>query len=299
MSFIFLIVLAFVPAVGALQAPREYVDYDLMSGSSPMCPEMPEKKNLVFIHIPKNAGSTIEDIAHKANLSWGRFGQYDKCKYKDFNFGACPHWHRAPRDVQSDIMNNYKEQDSFCVVRHPLGRAVSQYKWMVKETVRHGSAFVLGRICMDIIEKHQCDAKGLNACLDRLLEPYYTEAENNFTFSSGCHMRPQTDYLYGKGGGATCKHVLRFENLAPSFNELMKKFKLPMRLKADQGSNIVDDDCQLSVSDLNSTTLGSLKEVYSEDFTRLGYASNETEPFSLLAQSQVYTEYDLEGYFEN
>jgi len=69
-----------------------------------------QKLNLKFIHIPKTAGTSIENAAQYNNLLWGRF---DK-SLKSFGSRA---WH-CPQKT-----NCY----CFCVIREPFDRFISQF----------------------------------------------------------------------------------------------------------------------------------------------------------------------------
>ena len=69
-------------------------------------------KELKFIHITKNAGTFIEDIAKRKNILFGRFhGEYG-------------YWHHFFPNVDENIKNKY---DWFMVVRNPYDRIISEY----------------------------------------------------------------------------------------------------------------------------------------------------------------------------
>jgi hypothetical protein len=73
-------------------------------------------KELYFIHIPKNAGSTIEEIFKKNNIDLG--------KYKTNKEGLiCSEWHIPPK-YNKDI--NFKNYKTFCIVRNLIDRIISE-----------------------------------------------------------------------------------------------------------------------------------------------------------------------------
>jgi hypothetical protein len=68
-------------------------------------------KNLYFIHIPKTAGTSIENAAKNNNLLWGRFDTTLKSSKN------IPAWH-CPQEILPYC---------FCVIRNPFDRFISQF----------------------------------------------------------------------------------------------------------------------------------------------------------------------------
>ena len=97
---------------------RQFPGADDLSALFQLPPPQPGDKPLVFLHIPKNAGSAI-------NSRYRRFLIREKnfTKYKHQN---CPYWHLPPR--YWGPYNPYKDNKTFCVVRHPVDKAVSEFK---------------------------------------------------------------------------------------------------------------------------------------------------------------------------
>merc|ERR1712217_414021 len=86
----------------------------------------PEK--LVFLHIPKNAGSAIEHAGIAHGVRWGMFMNFSGC---DMGSSQCrPLYHTPPAEMRSHSM--YSDARVFCTIRNPYARAVSVYKFMVK-----------------------------------------------------------------------------------------------------------------------------------------------------------------------
>jgi hypothetical protein len=100
-------------------------------------------RRLLFVHIPKTAGSTMEmDVALRQdrNLTWG------KCMFVNGASG-CPmsrdarysfgrpnitqpsYWHVPVHYFPLHGYNPY-DADTFAVIRHPVDRAVSEYHYM-------------------------------------------------------------------------------------------------------------------------------------------------------------------------
>ena len=77
---------------------------------------------LTFLHIPETAGSTIETLS----IDWKK----KRCGKNENGVvwkRACD-WHTPPRDIQPRE-RLYPAAETFCVVRDPLDRLLSLYKF--------------------------------------------------------------------------------------------------------------------------------------------------------------------------
>ncbi len=69
-------------------------------------------KKLKFLHITKCGGTTIENIAFKRNIKWGRFDT------------DLPFWHYPLNQMPLRLLLDF---DWFVIVRHPLTRLLSEF----------------------------------------------------------------------------------------------------------------------------------------------------------------------------
>jgi chondroitin 4-sulfotransferase 11 len=67
------------------------------------------KYNTIFIHIPKNAGTSIETY------------------FKNKNFKKQPRKHADIEDIKKDFLDLYRSYDKFAIIRNPYDRMVSWY----------------------------------------------------------------------------------------------------------------------------------------------------------------------------
>ena len=84
------------------------------------------KKELFFIHIPKNAGTTIENIAFEHNILWGV--KYFKKNNSQLNINIPKKnnlWHLPPKYFLDDT---YKGKIIFAIVRNQYERIISECK---------------------------------------------------------------------------------------------------------------------------------------------------------------------------
>jgi hypothetical protein len=69
---------------------------------------------LEFIHIPKTAGTSVEDFGLENNIKWGRYNK----KYLNENYKLCSNWHSP----------NFKyKKNNFTIIRNPYDRIISEY----------------------------------------------------------------------------------------------------------------------------------------------------------------------------
>lgn len=85
------------------------VAYDLNQNLSDDTP-------LIFVHIPKNAGTTITQIAKDNGINW---------TYQTERTCNCTKYHIPP----SEVIKSYRVP-IFCVVRNPYTRILSEYNYM-------------------------------------------------------------------------------------------------------------------------------------------------------------------------
>ena len=189
---------------------------------------------LFFIHIPKNAGTSIEDVAKKHNINWGRFYSFNiNDKYK-----KCSKWHIPPKYYEND----YKNKKLFCIVRNPYTRIVSEFKY-----------------------SHQGEQNKEN--LNKWIKSLPHEFNNN-KFLNDCHLLPQTEFIKNKDDSINKEiEILRFENLNIDFKNLLNKYnykdmKLPMNNKSK---------VNLTHRDLNNESKNIIKKIYKTDFETFDY----------------------------
>lgn len=208
-----------------------------------------ELPDLVFIHIPKNAGSLIEDLGHENHVEWGRFMDFNQCDWDARVSVECSRWHVPPRYLFSP--NVYTESKAFCVSRHPYERALSQFKWTY--TPPHGP--------------DDCTVENLNTYLKNSLQKLLDGDE----FQQDCHLIPQTEYIWDENGHQFCKDILRLEDLTKEFNALMKHNGYDIELLSDRADNKLSTCANLTVDDFTNDTIAMLNNAYYEDFKRLKY----------------------------
>lgn len=192
------------------------------------------EKFVEFIHIPKNAGTTIENIAKKKGVRWGRF----KPEHQQFlNTKLCNYWHVPP--VYFNEGSFYDTDSTFCVLRNPFSRIISEYAYRYRE------------------DPNMDNSKDLNAWIKMTLT---NENLNNGKFD--CHLFPQSKYIYDDVADVyTCDNILRFEHLEDDFNHLMSKENYDLKLVEKHNTN----NFNLQVSDIEESNIKLIERLYARD----------------------------------
>lgn len=155
---------------------------------------------LDFVHIPKTAGTAIENAANEKGVKWGYLKDIKSIK-------NCSHHHDP-----DEIINLNKTL--FTVVRDPYSRMVSNYNcpWVNKD-------------CKN-------DPKEMNKWIVENLEKL-----KESPFILDCHLVPQYNYVYNEEK-RRIKHIIKYENLDQEFRDLMELYKLEIKLEKKQNTKI-------------------------------------------------------------
>lgn len=214
---------------------------------------------LVFLHIPKNAGRSIEDVflpAHD-NQDWGRPNRLNSAaRYLLDRTRSDMAWrHRIGTQditvaaqhltyVEMEMLGLLPEQEPraiFCVCRNPFDRAVSSVT-------------------------HFKGAPGDPREFERSLAEWLEEPLSDH--NRRAHRRTQRAFVLDSKGADAATHVLRFESLQADFDGMLADLglsakELPWRGKAGRGRDL---------SALYTPEAKRLVErAYGEDLEHFGY----------------------------
>ena len=245
-------------------------------------------RKLQLIHIPKTGGGTLEDVGFKHGVKWGKYRE-------DWPGGNCPRgcprtwqpcsgWHIPPPVFKhlSTREDPYEGYHTFCAVRHPFRRAISEYLWTGGECSAEGlnSAVhsVLGQINATIHTLVQDFPSIPPDMLEAASKVKYPGMGRKFDkdsdASSDCHWLPQ--WLYTKD---SCGTILRTESLMADFKAMMKLWGhqingSEMRSATFSHSNFKRTGCELAVGALDARSVQLLTTVYRKDFEDFSYDAN-------------------------
>lgn len=223
-------------------------------------------QDLMFLHIGRNAGTSIENVGKINGVNWGRFdtrlfGQApERMSNKQSLVSGVPNWFcplsaTCPRLIPNtvEVSNNL-----FCVVRHPFERVVSMYKCpQIKDFARRFRTvndFVPALV--GELEKNEFAFEG--RCVAQWKYVYLTEAD-------------------ARNGKAFTKHVLRHEQLAQDFKNLIASrtsashpsfFTLDRKDNVSVGRNANE----AATSSLNAQSKQIVKRFFAKDFQYLHFS---------------------------
>jgi hypothetical protein len=203
---------------------------------------------LEFIHIPKNAGTTIENIANDEGIKWGRF----KPKFKETITDEinCTYWHTPPRHFDKKT-SPYATDETFCVIRDPIERLISEYKYRFRDG--HDSVGVY------------FTPYSLNKWIELVIQKdFHSNGKMN------CHHIPQSQYVFDDNGVRTCDNILRFNHINNDFTNLMKEHDLEhLKLDTNHNSSSSHNQPKLTPDDITQENIQKIQSVYKDDFELL------------------------------
>jgi len=193
-----------------------------------------EKRNLYFVHIPKNAGNSIRPICRK---------QYIK---------VITHNIRRRNNRLLATYRGKKRIHAFCVSRNPYDRTVSAYYYLLNNTTH----------------KHDiADRK-------KYIDPYsdFTDFIKNglaHAAKNQLHFLPQVFWIKNQNGEPEVETTLKMKNLQDELDAFCQKMGLP-----PQKLKITNTSYRKSSWEVYYTpeTRKIVAEIYYDDFAFFDYA---------------------------
>lgn len=201
-----------------------------------------DDRSLLFIHVPKVAGTSIERrlvrAGWKMTFRATRRTEGDRFLLRRV---SPQHYHGS---MLRDLFKLDRFDAVFTFVREPVARFRSEYAFRHRRPGGDGSAATV------------------NEWTERMLRTYET---NPFVLDN--HLRPQHEFLVPQA------HCYRLEDgLEAAMSDLNQRYHLdlptdfPYALKSDNPGQLASRDVELSPA-----VLGRLAGFYREDFERFGY----------------------------
>jgi len=246
-----------------------------------------------FIHIPKNAGTSIENTAAKYGVLWGRFNVFPNAelwptRHQTIVGSHCSFWH-DPFYLQDGTPEWFQRHEKFCVTRDPYARIVSEYKYRATRFA-NGTRFHDDRraslsTAWDEAEVGQnnlhdsffmwtspyplCSVEGLNHYVQHFVRRYPSGWGYNQR-TCDCHFIPQSRYIWRPNGSLFCHNILRMGEFPEAFDGFMESRGSPIRM--GRPSNEAKNCENVTANHLSSDMRALIESVYQDDFLRLNYS---------------------------
>jgi hypothetical protein len=235
------------------------------------------ERPLKFLHIPKTAGSAIENAAGENGINWGSCAFFHKpkrdiCDYPGTEWPMRIGWWHLPTYVfplaESDP---YQHAEVFGVIRDPYERMVSEFYYICTLKVKDWRPDQCNRSKLH-------ESTYMNQWLMRKMHDRETKTAAGYLLDNG-HFTPQFEYIVGPHETRYVDYILRLDDtLNPQFAHLMQVFGLGhVKLKKFQALGSAEDfkdrsdDTHLTTDALDKHTLDWIHNRYSQDFLDFGY----------------------------
>lgn len=185
---------------------------------------------IIHIHICRTAGTSIKNSFEQTFPGVPFIGK-----------------HRFIRNFPNRALNKCK---SFCVVRNPFDKIVSQWLWGYKRIYKIG-----------FLE-----------FLQRVRDKKFFQRHKNYWYA------PQIEWIVNDLGEIIIDRILRFENLQAEFDQMCRDWKFPeFKLIPNINSAETHLGCPRKPYKqyYNEESAKIVRELYCEDFKRLNYDSDD------------------------
>ena len=194
--------------------------------------------SFLFIHIPKTGGTAIEDYFSSLGLT----SYYDPKSYRPIR-----PYHRIPLahlDYEmSDKLFNLDVFYSFAIVRNPIQRLISEYRWAIQKST-----------LPDEVKKYS-----FSEFIDFAFEEY-SKDEN---FLAG-HFKPQRRFV-----GSKVSKVFKYESgLNTIITDVFRDTGL--KISGTISVPIINSSAKLPVK-ISEPDLALIRKLYADDFSQFGY----------------------------
>lgn len=209
------------------------------------------KHQVIFIHIPKCAGSSIEKFFGISKISH----KWDKANRLYLKGWDSVHKIHLQHAKASDLLDKrliekkvWDEYFKFAIVRNPWDRAYSDYLWMMKDRKVKGS-FEDYVLADGPFKKHLLDGHNKHNRAD--------------------HLTPQYKFIYDQKGELMVDFVGRFETLQTDFEKICERLEISdAKLPHEKKSKVK----KLHYSEfMNATQKNLVADIYAEDIALFNY----------------------------
>ena len=281
--------------------------------------------NLKFVHIPKTGGSTLELVSQRVGYQWGRLNTNLMNILKDYQIRDtvinCPNWHIPPyiakysiiaknkadddERININISEYYNSIDTFCVVRNPYTRIISEWNYrkcpgdintFIKEWTKkfYNTLYYKGchwlpqyKFIYEIWDMNEFQILNLsNDIKHEILKQRMIDNDDNHNENDPGDNDGDDNYVdLMQNVPLTCKYILKQENLNQEFKMLVENTDSRLSKMFDNSKKIFADNSKMKQSIerckhdqaktggvfITNTSIQLIKNLYKKDFKLFCY----------------------------
>jgi hypothetical protein len=261
-----------------------------------------KNKKIFFIHIPKTAGTTIENVLYDTyknnySISIKNINQQNKntkqikqalnqklSNHKTTNISI---HHIPPSFFKTQILNKIiNNHIIFAIVRNPYDRIISDFKFWIKYKIErehkptnkltHKEKHIIKEITLNYYS-HDINKTNLNKFVQTVLPLFtnITDINTNIISMFDGHLIPMHYYTHINNKKIKNCEILYYENLNNDFNKFIQKYKLNISQNILNNKKYMTNTTIKSTLDKSSFDEQSLKliqSVYKLDFKYFNYS---------------------------
>lgn len=236
---------------------KRYVSYNFQLQEVGINMRQPEH-NYIFIHVPKCAGTSIENALKTNQMQW--FG-YDRKIQGFLQHLTCAEILEHNFLTKQEFDKHYK----FAFVRNPFSRCVSEYIWRIKQ---------FGNFINTPINVTELGNNKMITANDVRQISFKDFVKRNFPWqeiSFEQHMKPQIEFTHDGNMNLMVDYVGKFENLKQDFDYVcdcigIEKRNLPHNYKTNHTHYTDYYDAE---------TKEIVTNMYKQDLNTFGYTFGE------------------------
>jgi hypothetical protein len=235
------------------------------------------QRHLKFVHIPKAAGSALEEVAGiQAQINWGSclFNHRPKrrgniCRYPPGQFEwptLVGWWHLPPNMFPLMGTNPYDHADLFVVVRDVSERLLSEFHYLCRKPKNKSWD-------TDVVE---CNARRMHQAtylnewlqfrLNRTTTRQLTTAAPDYYLYYNGHFTPQYDFVVSPLSVRMVDYVIRMDKMKEEFPALMQAYGLDIQLPTNKINAARHHSIDLQVNSIDSNVQALIRETYRDDW---------------------------------
>ena len=227
-----------------------------------------DEKQIIFIHIPKNAGTSIEHalMSSKESIDMDT-NKLEYIKWKIEKYDPLKlHRHSKYPDYINYEPEKWKTYTKFAVIRNPYDRIVSWYNYLKKLCEQYEELWLNAQLNAKHGQLHKImneKPPRFNYTFKQFVYNHYKIAELvSIAIGQPWNYRELFDPQFYWVDDSV--EILKYENLKEDFNKLLPNIKLPLKNKSIRSK-------ESFVEYYTRETADKIYNEYTEDFKKYNY----------------------------